>query len=95
MVVDGIGEFESSSFYVGEATRLHRLRHYEYPDSLGFLWEKLSAYLGFSIYDASKAMGLSSYGEPGGLRRGPVEAAAGGGRRALPRRRPPGAHPQR
>lgn len=60
MVVDGIGEFESSSFYVGEATRLHRLRHYEYPDSLGFLWEKLSAYLGFSIYDASKAMGLSS-----------------------------------
>jgi carbamoyltransferase len=65
MVVDGIGEFESSSFHVGEGTRLGRLRHFEYPDSLGFLWEKLSAYLGFSIYDASKAMGLSSYGELG------------------------------
>lgn len=65
MVVDGIGEFESSSFYVGEGTRLRRLRHFEYPDSLGFLWEKLSAFLGFSGYDAAKAMGLSSYGELG------------------------------
>lgn len=65
MVVDGIGEHESSSFYVGEGTRLRRLRHFDYPDSLGFLWEKLSAFLGFSSYDASKAMGLSSYGQLG------------------------------
>ncbi len=65
MVVDGIGEFESSSFYVGEGTRLRRLRHFEYPDSLGLLWEKLAAFLGFSRYDAAKAMGLSSYGTLG------------------------------
>lgn len=63
MVVDGIGEFESSSFYKGEGTQLKKIRHFEYPHSLGFLWEKMSGFLGFSVYDASKAMGLSSYGE--------------------------------
>ena len=65
MVVDGIGEFESSTFYKGEGTQLHKIRHFEYPNSLGFLWEKVTAFLGFSPYDAAKAMGLSSYGKPG------------------------------
>lgn len=64
MVIDGIGEFESTTFYKGEGTQLKKLRHYEYPNSLGFLWEKMSAFLGFSAYDAAKAMGLSSYGDP-------------------------------
>lgn len=31
---------------------------------MGLLWEKIAFYLGFSIYDAAKAMGLSSYGNP-------------------------------
>lgn len=65
LVVDGIGEFESTTFFKGEGTRLNKLRHFEYPDSLGFLWEKMSAFLGFSPYDAAKVMGLSSYGVPG------------------------------
>ncbi|MEZ5671778.1 MAG: hypothetical protein R3E08_05115 [Thiotrichaceae bacterium] len=34
------------------------------PNSIGLLWEKISLYLGFSSYDASRAMGLSSYGDP-------------------------------
>ena len=65
LVVDGIGEFESTTLFKGEGTRLNKLRHLEYPNSLGFLWEKMSAFLGFSPYDAAKVMGLSSYGEPG------------------------------
>lgn len=65
LVVDGIGEFESTTFFKGEGTRLKKIRHFEYPNSLGFLWEKMSAFLGFSPYDAAKVMGLSSYGEPG------------------------------
>lgn len=65
MVVDGIGEFESTTFYKGNGTQLQKLKSFEYPNSLGFLWEKMSAFLGFSIYDAAKLMGLSSYGEPG------------------------------
>ncbi|MFN9942377.1 MAG: carbamoyltransferase N-terminal domain-containing protein, partial [bacterium] len=46
LVVDGIGEFESTTFFKGEGTRLEKLRHFEYPNSLGFLWEKMSAFLG-------------------------------------------------
>lgn len=65
LVVDGIGEFESTTFFLGDGTRLSKIRHFEYPHSLGFLWEKMSAFLGFSPYDAAKVMGLSSYGEPG------------------------------
>ena len=65
LVVDGIGEFESTTIFQGEGRRLNKIRHFEYPNSLGFLWEKMSAFLGFSPYDAAKLMGLSSYGEPG------------------------------
>jgi len=64
MVIDGIGEFETCTFYHGQGSTLKRIQHFEYPNSLGFLWEKLSAFLGFSSYDAAKAMGLSSYGTP-------------------------------
>ena len=64
LVVDGIGEFESTTFFKGEGTRLNKMRYLGYPNSLGFLWEKMSAFLGFSPYDAAKVMGLSSYGKP-------------------------------
>ena len=64
LVVDGIGEFETTSFFHGVGTRLHKLSHFEFPHSLGLLWEKVSAFLGFDSYDAAKVMGLSSYGDP-------------------------------
>ncbi len=64
IVIDGIGEFESTTLYKGSNNKLELLKRIEFPNSLGLLWEKISFYLGFSIYDASKAMGLSSYGNP-------------------------------
>lgn len=64
LVVDGIGELESTTLYKGEGDRLERIRSINYPHSLGFLWEKLSKFLGFSEYDACKVMGLASYGNP-------------------------------
>jgi carbamoyltransferase len=64
MVIDGIGEFESTTLYKGKGNRLEQIEQIEFPNSLGLLWEKIAFYLGFSLYDASKAMGLSSYGDP-------------------------------
>jgi len=64
-VVDGISEFSSVTLYDGEGCDLTPLAALDYPNSLGFLWEKLSAFIGFDIYDAAKAMGLSSYGNRG------------------------------
>ncbi|HLC19909.1 MAG TPA: carbamoyltransferase C-terminal domain-containing protein [Candidatus Nanoarchaeia archaeon] len=62
LVIDGIGEFESTTMYNGRGNRLKKIGSIEFPNSLGFLWEKICKYLGFSEYDACKVMGLASYG---------------------------------
>lgn len=64
LVVDGIAEFESTTAYHGRGATLEKLWSLDYPHSLGFLWEKMSKFLGFSEYDACKVMGLASYGDP-------------------------------
>ncbi|QTR45443.1 hypothetical protein J9253_15740 [Thiothrix litoralis] len=60
--IDGTGEYDTAVSYYGEGHRLKRLRGIPYPSSIGLLWEVLSVYLGFDIYDAAKLMGLASYG---------------------------------
>jgi len=62
-IVDGIAEFSSTWLGYGENNLIHKLCEVDYPDSLGFLWEKMSEFLGFTEYDACKVMGLASYGE--------------------------------
>lgn len=64
LVVDGIGEIESTTLSKGEGNKIRLLKSINYPHSLGFLWEKLSIFLGFTEYDAGKVMGLASYGDP-------------------------------
>lgn len=64
LVADGIGENSSTVLFSGTEGRLEVLEDFEYPHSIGFLWEKLSVFLGFSEYDASKVMGLAGYGDP-------------------------------
>ena len=39
------------------------IKEIAYPNSIGFLWEKLSKFLGFSEYDAAKVMGLTFFGD--------------------------------
>lgn len=63
LVVDGIGESTTALLGGGHGTTLKHTDELRYPDSIGFVWEKLSAFLGFSPYDASKVMGLASYGD--------------------------------
>lgn len=63
LVIDGIGEFESTTMYKGKGNKLEKLESIEFPNSLGFLWEKMCKYLGFTEYDACKVMGLASYGD--------------------------------
>ena len=68
LTVDGIGESAGSSLAKGVGTRIQSVETFEYPHSIGFLWEEFSGYLGFSNYDASKVMGLAAYGDPGVFR---------------------------
>jgi len=64
LTIDGIGESAGSSLAKAEGTHIQSIETFEYPHSIGFLWEELSEYLGFSNYDASKIMGLAAYGNP-------------------------------
>jgi carbamoyltransferase len=66
LVVDGIAEYASLWSGCAKKGRLLPIPIDEvfFPNSLGLLWEKFSLYLGFSIYDAAKVMGLSSHGAP-------------------------------
>lgn len=61
--IDGIGEFESASIGYGQGKSITFTDHMEYPNSIGFLWEKFAMYLGYSEYDACKIMSLASFGE--------------------------------
>jgi len=86
LVVDGIGEQATTLLAVGRKGRIDHLRHLDHPHSLGFLWEKLSKYLGFSEYDACKVMGLAGYGNPSEFaeRFGAFVTVEGGGFRLRP-----------
>ncbi len=68
LVIDGIAENSSSIMAYGKEDRLSILHEISYPHSLGFLWEKLSEFLGFSEYGACQVMGLAAYGQSSTLR---------------------------
>ena len=61
--IDGIGEFSSTWLGYGKNGSMHLIKEIFYPHSIGFLWEKISKYLGFTEYDSSKVMGLAAYGD--------------------------------
>jgi len=64
LTVDGIGETACSTLAEAIGARIKVVETFEYPHSIGFLWEVFTGYLGFSHYDASKVMGLAAYGNP-------------------------------
>ena len=69
LTVDGIGEAAGSSLAKGAGSRIQSIETFDYPHSIGFVWEVICSYLGFSNYDASKLMGLAAYGNPEIFRR--------------------------
>ncbi|KAI1170414.1 carbamoyl transferase [Nemania sp. FL0916] len=63
LVADGIGEAACTLLARGDKNGITILREISFPHSIGFIWEKISKYLGFSEYDACKTMGLAAYGD--------------------------------
>ena len=64
LVIDGIGEAAGSTLWKAVGTKIQPVETFDYPHSLGFVWETICGHLGFSTYDASKLMGLAAYGNP-------------------------------
>ena len=69
LIVDGIGEAAGTSLWKGTGAQIKHVETFDYPHTIGFVWELICDYLGFSTYDASKLMGLAAYGNPQVFRR--------------------------
>ncbi|MEU9076786.1 carbamoyltransferase [Kitasatospora sp. NPDC004745] len=65
LVVDALGDDAySTRLYHGKGAKLDCVQSVRYPASIGYLWELVSVFLGFGVYDAAKVMGLAAYGDP-------------------------------
>ena len=69
LVIDGIGEAAGTTLWKAAGAQIKPVETFDYPHTLGFVWEIVCSHLGFSTYDASKLMGLAAYGNPGVFRR--------------------------
>jgi carbamoyltransferase len=66
--VDGLGDFASSMWGVGEGNRMRIDGAIAFPHSLGLYYSAVTQYLGFLKFgDEYKVMGLAAYGEPSHL----------------------------
>ena len=65
LTVDGVGEWSSLTWGVGEGGSLTIKESLDYPNSLGLLYSAFTLYTGFKINNGEyKMMGLAPYGEP-------------------------------
>ncbi|MCK0510606.1 carbamoyltransferase family protein [Aromatoleum buckelii] len=64
--IDGKGEYATTFFGYGENGRIHKIKEFYDPDSLGGLYGAITEYLGFEMLDGEyKVMGMAPYGDPG------------------------------
>jgi carbamoyltransferase len=65
LCIDGIGEFDTTSLAACRGGELRVLEQVEYPNSLGFVWEVITSFLGYrSNIEEGTVMGLAAYGDP-------------------------------
>jgi carbamoyltransferase len=63
--IDGKGEYATTFFGWGENGKIHKIKEFYDPDSLGGLYGALTEYLGFDMLDGEfKVMGMAPYGDP-------------------------------
>jgi len=65
MCLDGVGEWASSSVWLGDGNRLTPQWEMDFPHSLGLLYSAFTYYTGFKVNSGEyKLMGLAPYGRP-------------------------------
>lgn len=65
LTIDGVGEWSTATFGVGEGNKLRLLRQLQFPHSLGLLYSAFTYYCGFKVNSGEyKLMGLAPYGQP-------------------------------
>ena len=64
--IDGKGEYATTFFGYGENGKIHKIKEFYDPDSLGGMYGAITEYLGFEMLDGEfKVMGMAPYGDPG------------------------------
>ena len=65
LVMDGVGEFASTSIWKGDGNKIYFIEKINFPNSLGLLYSALTYYTGFKVNSGEyKVMGLAPYGNP-------------------------------
>lgn len=65
LCLDGVGEWATTSVWLGDKNKLDLQWEIEFPHSLGMLYSAFTYYTGFKVNSGEyKLMGLAPYGEP-------------------------------
>src|SRR5271166_6387307 len=65
VTLDGVGEWSTATFGVGEGNRIQLTHQIQFPHSLGLLYSAFTYYCGFKVNSGEyKLMGLAPYGRP-------------------------------
>jgi carbamoyltransferase len=65
LTMDGVGEWTTTSVFIGRDNQLSVEKEIHFPHSLGLLYSAFTYYTGFKVNSAEyKVMGLAPYGEP-------------------------------
>jgi len=65
LVMDGVGEWATTSVMLGDGQTIQPLKEMHFPHSLGLLYSAFTSYCGFKVNDGEyKLMGLAPYGKP-------------------------------
>jgi carbamoyltransferase len=65
LTMDGVGEWATTSVYIGRLNTLQKIKQINFPHSLGMLYSAFTYYCGFKVNSGEyKLMGLAPYGRP-------------------------------
>ena len=65
LTMDGVGEWATTSYGIGNGNKIEMLADIKFPHSLGLLYSAITYYIGFRVNSGEyKVMGLAPYGKP-------------------------------
>ena len=65
LTLDGVGEWATTSAWIGKNNKIKPLWEISFPHSIGLLYSSFTYYCGFKVNSGEyKLMGLDPYGEP-------------------------------
>ncbi len=65
LTMDGLGEWATTSVFIGEGSQLKKIKEIHFPHSLGLFYSAFTYFTGFKVNSGEyKLMGLAPYGKP-------------------------------